>query len=130
MRVDYLKNQQILHKSVPQKFWSTISSILPSKKGSSKIINLRDKDRGDAPTYVKQKEVAQTMNSYFSSIGPKLAEKHTLPWSYLGETEATQIDDIVTDSDEVILLCKEIENLKSSGINSRVYLIVHLGRAF
>ena len=69
------------------------------------------------PINIQQIEVAQFMNSYFSSIGPKLAETHTSPWTYFGETELTHIDDINTDSDEVILLCREIENLKSSGLD-------------
>ena len=57
------------------------------------------------------------MNEYFSSIGPKLAERHTSTWMYYGKTEEATINDIQTDSEEVILLCREIEILKSSGMD-------------
>ena len=63
------------------------------------------------------------MNTYFSSIGPKLAEQHTSTWLYFGDDGEATIDNIQTDSEEVILLCREIENLKSSGmddISSRI----------
>ena len=32
LRIDFLKNQQVLHKADPKKFWSTISTVIPSKK--------------------------------------------------------------------------------------------------
>ena len=57
------------------------------------------------------------MNSYFSSIGPTLARNHSATWAYFGEKEESEIDNFQTDPEEVILLCREIESLKSSGMD-------------
>ena len=67
LRIDYLKNQQVAHKSDPKNFWNTISSIIPSKKQSSKLINLKESEHLPC---VEQDKTAQFMNLYFSSIGP------------------------------------------------------------
>ena len=115
LRAEYLKDQQVMHKADPKKFWNTIASIVPSKKKNNKVINLK---LDNIPTYVEQEEVAPTMNTYFSRIGPNLAVHHNTPWKYFGEREVTEIEDIETDLEEVILLCREIETLKSSGIDN------------
>ena len=57
------------------------------------------------------------MNSFFTSVGPDLAQKHKDRWEYFGSTEYQSMEDITTDTDEVILLCREIEILKSSGMD-------------
>ena len=114
LRIDFLKEQQVLHKSDPKKFWNTISSVIPNKKKSSAIINLKDRD---SDSEVEQERVANFMNSFFTSVGPNLAQKHTDRREYFGDIENQSIEDITTDTDEVILLCREIEILKSSGID-------------
>ena len=45
LRADFLKNQQEANKNDPKKFWSTISSIFPGKKGKSSKIWLKDQDK-------------------------------------------------------------------------------------
>ena len=72
LRIEYLKNQQIAHQSDPKKFWNTISSIIPSNKNSSKVNNIKVSEQSQ---YIDQDKTAKFMNSYFSSIGPKLAKK-------------------------------------------------------
>ena len=32
LRADFLKQQQVIHRSDPKKFWQTISAIIPQKK--------------------------------------------------------------------------------------------------
>ena len=114
LRADYLKDQQVIHKADPKKFWNTIASVVPGKKRDNKLIDLKLED---TPNYIEQGDVAQAMNTYFSRIGPKLATLHNTPWHYFGSREDTSIDNILTDTDEVISLCREIEILKSSGID-------------
>ena len=57
------------------------------------------------------------MNSFFTSVGPNLAQKHNDRWEYFGIRENQAIENIVTDAEEVILLCRENEVLKSSGMD-------------
>ena len=38
LKADFLKNQQQIHKNDPKKFWNTILSIFPSKKGKTSKI--------------------------------------------------------------------------------------------
>ena len=42
LRAEFLKTQQEDNKNDPNKFWNTISSILPGKKGKSAKIWLKD----------------------------------------------------------------------------------------
>ena len=52
------------------------------------------------------------------NVGPQLARNFNNEWNFLGEYAQNQIDDFVTNPDEVIKLCKAIMPLKSSGIDS------------
>ena len=129
LRSEYLMNQQTLHKNDPKKFWSTISSIIPGKKDSSKLIWLKDEE---SEQDIDQAKVSHYMNSFFTSIGPGLAKKHTQNWVYFGDRLQNSLEHIQTDVDEVVELLKEIEYLKSSGleeISSRIckdaFLVLH-----
>ena len=57
------------------------------------------------------------MNSFFTSIGSLLAEKHKDNWVYYGDRAAKETDDIQTERDGVMDLLKEIEVFKSSGMD-------------
>ena len=114
LRRDYLLDQQNVHKNDPKKFWKTIASVLPSKKKYSDHIWLKDElTKSD----VSQNCTADVMNKFYTSIGPELAKKHTADWFYYGDTVDENIADIVTNNDEVIKLCRDIEPLKSSGMD-------------
>ena len=114
MNVNYLKTQQETHKSDPKKFWKTISSIFPNNKASQSTIWL--KDEGSKST-IAQREIPDYMNSFFTNVGPNLAKKCKGKWKYYGEVSEDDIPEFRTDVDEVIELCREIEPLKSSGID-------------
>ena len=114
LRIDFLKTQQETHKADPKKFWKTLASIVPGKKKFSGDIWLKDKSTG---ARIEQSETAETMNSFFTNIGKELARKHTAQWSYFGETVEDSIGEMRTDTEEVRNLCKDIETLKSSGID-------------
>ena len=57
------------------------------------------------------------MKSFFTNIGPKLAEKSNRKWEYFGEISDNDIPDFYTDIDEVINFSKEIDPIKSSGMD-------------
>ena len=114
LKVDFLKNQQAIHKNDPKKFWKYIqfSPVFPSKKQASSTIWLKD-DGND----ISSKNIPNYMNTFFTEIGPKLASKHNSRWKYYGHTSERDIPEIRTNSEEIIDLCKEIEPLKSSGMD-------------
>ena len=113
LRKDYLKNQQEAHMADPKKFWKTIASVIPGKKGGRGTVWLKDGEGHE----VDQKEAAAYINTFFTGIGPELAKKHRAEWEYFGDTELNSIGNIVTNQEEVLKLCKEIEVMKASGID-------------
>ena len=120
VRADYLKTQQETHKNDPKEFWKSIAPIFPGKKKTTNQIWLKDQDTGRD---LDQGEIPDYMNTFFTEIGPNLAKKHSTEWRYYGDTSVIDIPDFRTDFEEVILLCRDIECLKSSGmdeISSRI----------
>ena len=114
LRVNFLKDQQTAHKNDPKKFWKSIASVFPNKRNSQTSIWLKNEDEN---TKLEQRDIPNYMNSFFTGIGPKLAKMHSANWEYFGRTSALDIPDLSTDVDEIIELCKDIEILKSSGID-------------
>ena len=114
LRADFLKNQQEMHKAEPKKFWKTVANIFPGKKSSQGGINLKDETSED---YIERAKTADTLNEFFTGIGPKLAKKHSTPWSFFGNCSDIEMEGIQTDIEEVIELCKNIETFKSSGLD-------------
>ena len=114
LRIDYLKDQQNQHRADPKKFWKTVASIVPGKKGSTGDIWLKD---GGTGARIDRDKTAGEMNTFFTNVGRDLAKQHTSRWSYFGETEANSLEYIQTESDEVVKLCKGIETMKSSGFD-------------
>ena len=114
LRRDYLLQQQTLHRDDPKKFWKTIGSIIPGKNHFSDHVWLKD---SSTHSNIEQQNTADYMNKFFTNIGPTLAKSHKKQWVYYGETVEEAVDDLFTDTDEVIKLCREIETLKSSGMD-------------
>ena len=77
LRVEFLKNQQEINKNDPKKFWSTISSIYPGKKGKSNKIWLKNQTTG---TEIEQAGTANFINSFFTNIGKDLAKQYNTEW--------------------------------------------------
>ena len=67
-----------------KKFWQNINEILPNTKNKhSSKISLKDHNK----KYISDdKEMANTMNNYFTTIGPSLASNMNDPWVYSGPT--------------------------------------------
>ena len=113
-KAEFVKEQQREFKNDPKKFWKAISTIMPKKKQSSNNISLMDQYTGaDVPNT----EVADYINNFFSNIGPDLASKLTEPWSFQGTPSEEECQELSTDYEEVLKLCKEISISKSSGIS-------------
>ena len=88
--------------------------MVPGKKRATNFIWLKNDETGDD---LKQEQVAQYMNKFFTSVGPDLASKHNERWVYFGEKADNILEDFQTDVDEVIPIIKGIETMKSSGID-------------
>ena len=113
LRRDYLKNQQEEHKSDPKEFWKVISTIIPGKKVKGGKIWLKKETNGEE---VPVKETADYINNFFTNIGPELAKQHSEPWAYFGNTIQDDIPEIVATQEEVAGLCRDINTMKSSGL--------------
>ena len=114
LRADFLKQQQEEFKSDPKKFWRVIASVIPGKKGGKSNIWLKDQGSGEE---VPPEGVPEFINSFFTGIGPELAKQHKTPWEYFGDENPIEIQDIITNQEEVLRLCKEINTMKSSGFD-------------
>ena len=100
LRADFLKTQQENNNNDPKRFWNTILSILPGKKGKSTKIWLKN----------------QT-NTFFTNIGKDLASQYNEEWRYFGDVCQNSLENFGTNAEEVLSLCKEINTLKSSGMD-------------
>ena len=114
LRADFLKQQQEEHREDPKKFWQSISKIIPNKKKGRGTVWLKDGNTGEE---VPPQNVPNFINEFFTNIGPNLAKVHKEPWVYYGTTCQHEIDDITTNREEVIRLCKDINIMKSSGLD-------------
>ena len=114
LRADFLRRQQEDNKANPKKFWNNISSIFPSKSTQSKNIWLKDQTTHKE---IESEDTADFINRYFTNIGPNLAKQHNKRWEYFGETVEQSIDSFNTNLEEVNKLCKDINIMKSSGID-------------
>ena len=90
-----------------------ISTIIPSKSKVISKINLVDDETGSE---IKEEESADHINTFFSTIGSKLAGRMQEPWESFGMAVEEECPDLSTDFKEVLDLCKNINTSKSSGI--------------
>ena len=114
LRVNYLKQQQTDHKDDPKKFWKSVSTVIPNQKSNSGTIWLKETvQSADIPS----NQAATYINKFFTEVGSSLARNHRSAWRYFGETIQDSIEGITTDVDEVNKLCRDINTMKSSGID-------------
>ena len=114
LKADFLKEQQEAHRADPKKFWRVISSIIPGKKSKTGTIWLKDSQTGED---IDSEYVADYVNRYFTNIGPDLAKTFNKRWQYFGQALPDDIENFVTNIEEVRILCKEINPLKSLGMD-------------
>ena len=114
LRADFLKKQQEVNSDDPKKFWRAVSSIIPKNKAKSGTIWSRDADEGNK---VPSPQTAAFINTFFTNIGPELAREHKTDWSYFGETVGATMGRVTTSAEEVRRLVKDINIMKSSGLD-------------
>ena len=65
---------------------------------------------------IPEENTASYINDFFVNIGPNLAKECNSGWNFRGKTCVNSIDDIVTNVDEIVKLCKNINVNKASCI--------------
>ena len=61
---------------------------------------------------------AEFVNTFFANIGPNLARNFNVPWRYEGSEAEVNIESVVTNEEEVLKYCKEINVNKASCIDN------------
>ena len=115
-RADYIQGNLDNNIGNSKKFWKNIQNVIPAPKNNSKVsFDLVDKDT-NIP--VAKENTANFINSYFTNIGPKLARQFDARWDYNGVRTDKTLTHIMTNLDEIVKLCKEININKSSSIEN------------
>ena len=70
---NYISESLEINKQNPKTFWRTINNLLPNKKQSDSHILLKDLNNNQI---IPDDEIPDYINTYFTSIGPKLAENN------------------------------------------------------
>ena len=112
---EYIIGNLERHVNDTKKFWGTIGEIIPSNKKDQVKIHLVDRDSAKP---IPESDIANSINKYFTNIGPDLAKQLNATWSYDGEITDLSIPDVTTDEETVTKLCKEIDIGKSSAIEN------------
>ena len=95
-----------------KKFWEHVNSLLPKKAGNCSISVV---DNNDLP--INQEHVADYFNSYFINIGEELAQKFDPDDVPSFNAVENSMGEILTNHNEVLNLCKNINTNKSSAID-------------
>ena len=119
-KMDFIKETSKRYEKDTKKFWDNINKLLP-KKSSHGFINLTDKTHDIA---VEPKDTVKFINEYFTGIGPRLARAFDGVWYPQWERVPYLINDITTNVDEVINLCRSIECHKSSSIENLSSMLI------
>ena len=102
------------NKSDSKKFWKNIHEILPIGN-QSKRISLTDQNSN---LEIDVDNTAEFVNTFFANIGPNLAKKFNAPWRYEGRDAEVNIENVVTNEEEVLKYCREINVNKASCIDN------------
>ena len=115
-RADFIKDNLNNNIGNQQKFWQNIQNVIPSaKKRNIGTFKLVDNDTG---LDIEEHDTAQFINDFFVNIGPNLAKKCNQPWRFDGQICNDTLENIETNIDEIIKLCKEININKSSCVEN------------
>ena len=121
-KANFIQENLNINQNNSKKFWQNIHDILPnSKKKNSGKISLKDSNFN---FILDDKLMANTLNNYFTTIGPSLAANMNDPWVYDGPIiNHTMIDTFHVNTVELLEILNDIDCTKSSAIpyiNSRV----------
>ena len=113
-KADFIKDNLSKHNNDPNKYWELIKQLL-NPQNSNSLIALTNQDTGSP---VDSNSVSEHLNKFVADIGPSLAKDFNQDWIPSTRPLSTQIKDIQTDEQEVLLLSRKIETHTSSAIES------------
>ena len=121
-KANFIQDNLNTHQNDSKKFWQNIKDILPNSKTThTGKISLKDQDQNFILEDVK---MANTLNHFFTTIGPSLACNMNDPWAYAGPNiDLTLNDTFYVETNELLKILGDIDCTKSSAIahvNSRV----------
>ena len=115
---EYYKNLIKQHNNNCIGLWKTLGSIICNKKKQTNInkLNINNQIINDPI------RIANTMNNYFTNIGPDLAKKfknstNTNFMKFMGESNKQSMYMFKTNPSEVFKLINKLKNKKSSGFD-------------
>ena len=111
-KIDFIKEQLEQNKEDSKKFWRNIKSIVPDCNNNN-IIHLEDENKLPIP----ESDVANYINNFFTSIGPRLARKDISNYLYQGTDFINNFEFSKVTPQDIIQLAKEINITKSSAID-------------
>ena len=103
-----------------KKFWHNIQKLMP-KGNMSDYIQLCDQE---SKMMVPENEIPTFINSFFTSIGPKLSQNMFSPWKPYDEREVNNLNPFQTTENEVKDLVKDICVTKSSAIDNVSNMVI------
>ena len=108
------RKRYISEKSLkePKKFWEAMEEILPSKDKNLRMNIINEGKPVETDT------CAEFVNTFFSSIGSKLADNFNDDWRYVGVTAETTMPDIHVSLEDVMEVIMKIDIKKSSAIDN------------
>ena len=114
-RADYISENLNNNAGDQKKFWRNIQGLIPNKGTKTSDINLIDQI---SKSEIPYDETASFINDFFVDIGPSLAQNCDRPWTYVGPQVGNHLENVSTNIEEIIALCKNININKSSCINN------------
>ena len=115
-KANFVQENLNLHQNNSKKFWQNIKDVLPnSKSNQNAYISLKD---GSQNFISDNKEMANLINNYFTTIGPSLAANMNDPWVYNGPTLDLLLEDVFyVEHVELLKILQEIDITNSSAID-------------
>ena len=110
---NYISESLEINKQNPKTFWRTINDLLPNKKQTDSHILLKDQIDNEI---ISDDDVPNYINTYFTSIGPKLAENYKKPFEIIGPIGQEQFQFELLTNQQVMDEIKQINIAKPSAI--------------
>ncbi|MCP4485710.1 MAG: reverse transcriptase family protein, partial [Flavobacteriaceae bacterium] len=115
---DYYKNKIKQYNNNCIGLWKTLGSIICNKKRETHINKLKINNQ----IINDPAQIANTMNNYFTNIGPELAKKFQNNtdnnfMNFMGESKKQSMYMFKTNPNEIYKLINKLKNKKSSGFD-------------